>query len=213
MRYFAMPKRRAFLQAMSLLPIAALPAMGAGIPNTLHLTYDDGPHPRLTPILLDVLAIYDMRATFFVVGRSIRGNERILQRMISDGHAIGNHTWDHPDLTKVEPKRVRSEISRTNEAILSVTGVRPTLFRPPYGALSSDVRRTVREEFGLSMTMWDLDTMDWKRPGAEVVRERVRSGARPGIKVLMHDIHPQTVDAAPLIMADLANSGLKSVPL
>jgi peptidoglycan/xylan/chitin deacetylase (PgdA/CDA1 family) len=107
------------------------------------LTFDDGPDDVWTPRILHILAQHDVKATFMCVGERIRQNPGVLRRIVREGHVVGNHSWDHPKLTKIPLAEVRTEIERTGNEIHRVIGARPRLFRPPYGALNADVIREV----------------------------------------------------------------------
>ncbi|MEV6038380.1 polysaccharide deacetylase family protein [Nonomuraea sp. NPDC052116] len=170
------------------------------------LTFDDGPGPY-TDTLLAYLAAYHAQATFFVVGSNVVTYPRVLRRTVAAGHEIGNHTWSHPDLTRLSPARVRSQLGRTDQAIRAITGIVPGLVRPPYGAINA----TVRRQTGRPMVLWSVDTLDWRyRSSATVARRALRS-VRPGSVILFHDIHPTTVRAIPRVLRKLARRGYRFV--
>ena len=134
--------------------------------NVPELTFDDGPAPD-TEALLDLLARHRVRATFFLVGERVAGREGALVRMVRDGHALGNDSWDHPDLRTLTVDRVREQLTRTSEAIEAASGVRPKLFRPPYGYTSVAIERTA-ESLGMRTILWDVDTRDYELPGEAI---------------------------------------------
>jgi peptidoglycan/xylan/chitin deacetylase (PgdA/CDA1 family) len=171
------------------------------------LTFDDGPHPELTPKLLDILRQQGVRATFYVIGRSVDAYPEIARRIVAEGHEIANHTYNHPHLTKVSAARLDSEMTRTTEAIVRATGRRPTNMRPPYGAINPRVEQAILQKHGLDVIMWSVDPLDWRRPGASVVRQRLVDGATPGGILLAHDIHPGTIEAMPGTISDLKAKG------
>lgn len=173
----------------------------------LALTFDDGPHPELTPKLLDILRAEGVRATFYVIGRNVQTYPEIARRIVSEGHEIANHTWSHPALPSVGAARLGKEITSTSEIIQRVTGRRPTNMRPPYGAINERVRQSMYKDHGLDVIMWSVDPLDWKRPGASVVRQRLVDGATPGGILLAHDIHPGTIEAMPGTIRDLKAKG------
>ena len=173
----------------------------------LALTFDDGPHPELTPRLLDILRHEGVRATFYVIGRNVQTYPEIARRIVAEGHEIANHSWSHPRLTALSSARLRSELSQTSDVIQRVTGRRPTNMRPPYGAINDRVRQAIYRDHGLDVIMWSVDPLDWKRPGAEVVRRRMVEGAAPGGILLAHDIHPGTIEAMPGTIKDLKAKG------
>lgn len=173
----------------------------------LALTFDDGPHPELTPRLLDILRAEGVRATFYVIGRNVETYPEIARRIVSEGHEIANHTWSHPALPSVGAARLNKEIASTTEIIQRVTGRRPTNMRPPYGAINDRVRQSMFKDHGLDVIMWSVDPLDWRRPGASVVRQRLVDGATPGGILLAHDIHPGTIEAMPGTIRDLKAKG------
>ncbi len=177
----------------------------------LALTYDDGPHPANTPRLLDILKARNVRATFFVVGPNAKAYPQIVRRMIAEGHEVANHTWTHSDLTKLSTEKVRWEMTSTKDAIVAACGVAPKVYRPPYGATNSGLRTLIRSEFGYPTIMWSVDPLDWKRPGATVVANRLVAGARNGGILLLHDIHKPTIDATPMAVDRLMAKGFKFV--
>jgi peptidoglycan-N-acetylglucosamine deacetylase len=124
------------------------------------LTFDDGPDDEWTPKILDVLRNSGIKATFFCIGQRIRKNPEVFRRNISEGHAVGNHTWDHPNLTKIPISAVKSEIERTNDEMFRLVGIRSSMFRPPYGALNADVIREVIQ-LKEKIVFWDVDNLDW----------------------------------------------------
>ena len=144
------------------------------------LTFDDGPHPEFTPRLLDILRHEGIRATFYVIGRNVQTYPEIARRIVAEGHEIANHSWSHPRLTALSASRLKTEMTNTSDIIQKVTGRRPTNMRPPYGAINDRVRQTITRDHGLDVIMWSVDPLDWKRPGAEVVRRRMVEGATPG---------------------------------
>src|SRR6266571_5899449 len=141
----------------------------------IAMTFDDGPSATLTPKLLDLLAAHHIKVTFFVLGEMVAEHPEILARAAQEGHEIANHSWSHPNLAKMSQEGVRSQLQRTDDEIKSTTGKRPTLFRPPYGSITEREKRWIHDEFGYDIILWDVDPLDWKRPGPAVVRNRIRS--------------------------------------
>ena len=177
----------------------------------IAMTFDDGPSAATTPRLLDILKQRNIKATFFLIGQNAASNPDIVRRILADGHEIGNHSWTHPQLSKLSDDRVTTEISKTQDAIKEATGFTPTLLRPPYGAITTRQREWIEGRFGLSIILWSVDPFDWKRPGASVITQRILSQVRPGAIILSHDIHKQTVDAMPATLDALAAKGYKFV--
>jgi peptidoglycan/xylan/chitin deacetylase (PgdA/CDA1 family) len=177
----------------------------------IALTFDDGPSAKLTPKLLDLLAAHHIKATFFVIGENVAEHPEIVARAAHEGHEIGNHSWSHPNLGKMSDDAVRGQLRRTEDAIKSATGARPTLLRPPYGSITARQKRWIHGEFGYEIVLWDVDPLDWKRPGPAVVRNRIVKQTRTGSIVLAHDIHPGTIDAMPATLEQLEANGFKFV--
>lgn len=175
------------------------------------LTFDDGPHPTNTPRLLDILKSRNVKATFYVVGTNARRYPHILRRMIAEGHEIGNHTVTHGDLTKMSTDQVRRELRDSHQAIASATGVAPLTMRPPYGAITTNQKSWIRQEFGYPSILWSVDPEDWKKPGSAVVTNRLVSGAKPGGILLVHDIHSPSIDAMPSTVDQLLARGFQFV--
>jgi len=177
----------------------------------IALTFDDGPNVTLTPKLLDLLAARHLKATFFVVGQNAADHPDILRRAVREGHEIGNHSWSHPNLGKMSDEAVRRDLQKTEDAIVAAIGKRPTLFRPPYGSLTARQKKWIHEEFGYRIILWDVDPLDWKRPGPSVVTARILKETKAGSIVLSHDIHPPTIEAMPATFDQLIKKGFKSV--
>jgi len=177
----------------------------------IALTFDDGPHATLTPKLLDLLAKHRMKATFFVIGQNAADNPDILKRAVREGHEIANHSWSHPNLAKMSDDAVRRELQKTDDAIFAAIGKHPIYLRPPYGSITPRQRRWIHDEFGYRIIIWDVDPLDWKRPGPAVVCSRILKETHPGSIVLAHDIHPATREAMAATFDQLDQKGFKSV--
>jgi peptidoglycan/xylan/chitin deacetylase (PgdA/CDA1 family) len=177
----------------------------------IAMTFDDGPSPETTPRLLDILKQRNIKVTFFMIGQNAERNPAIVKRILAEGHEIGNHSWTHPQLSKLSDDRVTEEINKTQNAIKDASGYTPVLIRPPYGAITARQKEWIENQFGLSVIIWSVDPFDWKRPGSSVIEQRILAGARPGAIVLSHDIHKQTVDAMPATLDALAAKGFKFV--
>ena len=177
----------------------------------IALTFDDGPNATLTPKLLDLLAARHLKATFFVVGQNAADHPDILKRAVREGHEIANHSWSHPNLGKMSDDAVRRELQKTDDAITAAIGKRPTLMRPPYGSITAHQKKWIHEEFGYRIIIWDVDPLDWKRPGPSVVTARILKETKAGSIVLSHDIHAPTIEAMPATFDQLMKKGFKSV--
>jgi peptidoglycan/xylan/chitin deacetylase (PgdA/CDA1 family) len=164
------------------------------------LTFDDGPAED-TAALLDVLADHSVTATFFLVGARIAQRAPVVARIAGEGHALGNHSWDHPDLRTLPLRAVREQLTRTSDAIEAAAGVRPSLFRPPFGWTSKPID-ALAHELGMRTVLWDVETRDWQRPGAEAIAAAIVS-AHPRAVVLLHDgpaDRRETVEAVELAL-------------
>jgi len=169
------------------------------------LTFDDGP-VKGTGALLKILAAHHAKATFFVLGSMVQEEPDMLRREVAAGHEIGNHTWNHPQLTTLSTARIRKQIRSTSDLIRKVSGVTPRLLRPPYGSTSRRVSR-VAKSFGLAQITWSVDPQDWKETTAGPVVKRIKAQTQDGDIVLSHDIRPSTVRAMPRIITSLERRG------
>ncbi|MBO1414611.1 polysaccharide deacetylase family protein [Streptomyces sp. FH025] len=177
------------------------------------LTFDDGPDPVHTRQVLEILDRYGARASFFCVGHHVAAMPDEVRRIAAAGHELGSHSWSHPFLPDLTPDQVREQLDRTAEAVARVTGETPTRFRPPYGALSPEVLAAL-DGYPTALTMFDVDSRDWTRPGPERIAANVLNGAGPGSVVLMHEgagDRGQTVLALPSIIEGLLERGLELV--
>ncbi|PIM70795.1 hydrolase [Streptomyces sp. JV178] len=170
------------------------------------LTFDDGPVTD-SQRLLNILKERDVRATFYVVGKNAQKYPATVRNASLAGHQIGNHSWDHADLTKLSAAKVKSQFSRADAAIKQATGKKPTTVRAPYGAHNA----TVRGAAGRPLVHWSVDTLDWKYRDTARLIKTVKAETRPGDIVLMHDIHRTTVDAVPGIITALKARGFHFV--
>ncbi|MDX2697337.1 hydrolase [Streptomyces ipomoeae] len=170
------------------------------------LTFDDGPVAD-TQRLLRILNDRNVRATFYVVGKNVQKNPATVRSAALAGHQIGNHSWDHADLTKLSTAKIKSQFSRTDTAIKQATGTKPTTVRAPYGAHNAAVRTAA----GRPLVHWSIDTLDWKYRDTARLIKTVNAQTRPGDIVLMHDIHKTTVDAVPGIIKALKARGFHFV--
>ncbi|MBV8375869.1 MAG: polysaccharide deacetylase family protein [Verrucomicrobia bacterium] len=175
----------------------------------IAMTFDDGPSAENTPRLLEMLRERDIKATFFLIGQNAAANPDLVRRILAEGNEIGNHSWTHPQLSKLSDDRVTAEITKTQDAIKQASGFTPTLLRPPYGAITPRQRTWIESQFGLNIILWSVDPFDWKRPGASVITQRILTQVRPGAIILSHDIHKQTVDAMPATLDGLIAKGYK----
>ncbi len=175
--------------------------------KTVALTFDDGPHEEWTPALLDGLKERGVKVTFFLMGQNIPGKEAIVERMAEEGHLIGNHSYQHIQLTRAGTEEVCQAIERTGEMIRGLTGVKPQYVRPPYG----DWNEELECQTGLTTVLWDVDSLDWKYRDQSRVVEKVCREVADGDIILMHDIFQTSKDAALDIVDRLQADGWQFV--
>jgi peptidoglycan/xylan/chitin deacetylase (PgdA/CDA1 family) len=176
----------------------------------IALTFDDGPMPD-TARLLKTLKAKNVRATFFLVGQMVAEHPELVRQELADGHELGDHSWNHANLPTLSTAGVRSQVTRTQEAVRKATGgVVPQIFRPPYGATNGRVTAIARQ-FKMPQILWEVDPLDWRDRNTPTVERRVIREARRGDIVLMHDIHPTSVSAVPTIIDRLSKEGFTFV--
>jgi len=194
--------------------------------KTVVLTFDDGPHRYRTPEILDMLERYGMKAHFFVCGENLgRVDEagrasalswarRLTARMLKEGHDIGNHSYDHPNLANFPIAEVRRQLEQTNHLIALHSGETNRYFRPPYGSRNQEIDELV-SKLGMTTVLWNVDSRDWAVYIPEFIADDViqQVERRGGGVVLLHDIHRQTVEAVPLILEGLQERGYETVAL
>ena len=178
---------------------------------SIAMTFDDGPHPTLTPRLLDMLKERGIKATFFLIGQNATEYPDIVRLIAAEGHEIGNHSWSHPQLTRLNPTALRQEIERTSWTIVELIGKPILVIRPPYGATTEYINHWINREFGMKVILWSVDPLDWKYRNSASVERRILAGARPGAIILSHDIHATTVAAMPGVLDSLLAKGYKFV--
>lgn len=172
------------------------------------LTFDDGPGQR-TGELLAKLEEYHAHATFFMLGQKVSSYPEEVRKMKEIGCELGNHSYDHADLGKSDAAKIIDEITSTNAKVAAITEENPTVMRPPYGSISS----TLRENAGMPMIMWNIDTLDWKTRNAQATIDNVMSSVKDGDIILMHDIHSETIDAAFELIPKLEEAGYQLVTI
>ena len=182
----------------------------------IALTFDDGPHPIYTPEILDILAEYDVKATFFVVGENVRKNPELIERELEEGHEVGNHTYTHPcALAKLSCAKLMDEISECEDAIFETVDFRPHLFRPPGGANTCAVKRAC-SELDYIEVLWNVDTMDWSaKTSLDSALRTVRTNVKDGSIILFHDYvgrkKPITAQALRVLLPELCEAGYEFV--
>ncbi len=201
------------------LPVHALPV---GVHHNhvnsgykIALTFDDGPHPRYTMEILELLKQYDIRATFFFVGENVIYYPDTARAVAKAGHEIGNHTYTHicPDNQHDNSAQLRRELAECEDAIQRVTDTSPKLFRPPQGSWNDTLYALARER-DYDIVLWNIDTLDWAHTPPEQILEHVLTQIQPGDIILMHDYHSNgctTVDALKSIIPTLMARGFHFV--
>lgn len=181
------------------------------------LTFDDGPDTEYTPQVLDVLRRKGVRATFYFTGHRTERYPEVARRTVREGHEVGNHSYDHPDLRRLTPEEVRWQLQRTDDIIEQLTGRRVLTFRPPYGALSPAVVEEARR-LGYRIILWDVDSLDWQSLTRDQILEQVLPKVQPGSIILFHSAvgGPEedlsgTVQALPILIDRLRERGLRFV--
>ena len=185
--------------------------------NQVALTFDDGPDPRFTPQLLDLLAEHDIQATFFVTGARAEAFPDLLQRIVDEGHIVGNHTYSHPNLVEASDISIlEEEVRQTEDIINDIIGYRTRLFRAPYGFLYDELVEKLAE-MNYSIVGWSVDSLDWQEAAPEVIAYNVISNIHPGAIILMHDgagetgDRTNTIEALRQIIPNLTEQGLDFV--
>ena len=176
--------------------------------NAIALTFDDGPHPVNTPRLLDMLKERGIKATFFLIGKSVATHPEIVRRIVAEGHEVANHTWDHKMLRSMGPEKINEELQKTQDAIVAACGVTPAVYRPPFGAITKKQQAAVMEKFHYPSIVWEVDTNDWKAPRSIAkVHDTIMKDTHAGSIILCHDIHSETIDAMPSTLDELKAKG------
>lgn len=171
------------------------------------LTYDDGPQPSVGNRIMDCVAQYDGRVTFFLVGDRVPSHAAEVQRMAAEGHEVANHTLNHKYLQKLGAAEIQAQVNGGNDVIQQVSGVRPTLMRLPGGNQNA----TVRANTNMPMIQWSIDTLDWKTRNADATVASVLNQVQDGDIILMHELYSQTADATERIVPELVNRGYQLV--
>ena len=196
-------------------PLVYLAAHGNQHLPEIALTFDDGPSPGYTDAILAILHLHRVRATFFMLGVWVQRYPDLARAVVRSGCAVGDHTWGHPDLTRLSNDQIIWQLTTTRDTIQQVTGVRPTLFRPPYGAYTFRVL-DIAASLKLSSIVWNVDPKDWARPGSDAIINRVLSTTQNGSIILLHDgggNRSQTIAALPTIIEQLEARGFVFVTI
>jgi len=179
----------------------------------MTLTFDDGPDPVNTALILDILKQYKIKATFFIIGKKITNNQSLLLRMKNEGHIIGNHSFSHSYFFDFYPtQKVTEDLNQSNAVIKEITGLTPKWFRPPYGVTNPNIARTVNK---LQMTSigWNVRSLDTVIQDVDKLYTRVISRIKPGSILLFHDTGSNTVETLKAVILFAQNNSYKIVGL
>ncbi|MBF0548102.1 MAG: polysaccharide deacetylase family protein [Candidatus Riflebacteria bacterium] len=179
-------------------------------PKVVALTFDDGPHPTLTPQLLDFLKKENVAATFFVIGSRAEVYPDMLIRMVAERHEIGNHGWTHRSLVNLGSSKASAELEKTAQLVGALTGKMPSLVRPPFGHTNSSIENMIHKN-GWHQIMWDADSRDWQNGSTSQIIRRVMKDLKPRGIILFHDIHPGALRALPILIPALKKAGFRFV--
>lgn len=173
----------------------------------IALTFDDGPHPKVTKQILALLAKYNAKATFFMLGSRVQYYPDVAKEVRAAGHEVGNHTWTHSVLTKMPATAIKKEFESTEQAIVSAIGENSTVFRPPYGATNDAVKVLIPR----TSINWTIDTLDWKYRDPNKLLPMVKTALHNNAIVLMHDIHQSTADGLESVLKYLQSEGYQFI--
>ncbi|SFJ41294.1 polysaccharide deacetylase family protein [Thermoflavimicrobium dichotomicum] len=188
---------------------------GANWPKRVALTFDDGPDYYYTTKILDILKREKVLATFFIMGKNANKYPDVLKRIAREGHLIGNHSWNHADFSKLSAERMKWEIRSTEDLIYRTIGVRPNFFRPPFGAMSNQLKNYIKDS-RYSIIYWNVDTRDWTERPAYKIMDVIRKKVNSGDIVLLHSAGggqslQGTLDALPQVIHFLRQQGFQLV--
>ncbi len=179
----------------------------------IALTFDDGPHPALTPRILEILAKYNVPATFFMVGQNVLNYPNAARAVIDAGHEVGNHTFTHPHIANLNEKAIFEEIGKCEDALEELCEYRPHLLRTPQGALTQSLERCLLDDDYI-LVLWSLDTRDWENKSTASIVKTVLEGVQSGDIILMHDFighNSKTPEALEKIIPILLSRGYEFV--
>jgi peptidoglycan/xylan/chitin deacetylase (PgdA/CDA1 family) len=180
--------------------------------NRIALTFDDGPTPGVTDLILDELRRHKARATFFMIGERIAAAPKLARRVLDEGHDIGNHTYTHPKLTLLPPALVEAEIQKTVDIMREVLKYRAAWFRAPFGALRQDQAHVLLQR-GMRIVSGNVDPHDWSQPGVGKITGTILAEGKAGSIIICHDKFQQTVESMKTILGELSQRGLNLTTL
>ena len=179
----------------------------------IALTFDDGPHPRYTKEILEILDEYNIKATFFVIGINVKYYPETMNSIIEHGHEIGNHTYTHPRVKDLDCLKLKNEIEDCEDTVCNLGEYHTKLFRPPEGMIGGEVKNAVKD-LGYKVILWDIDTRDWAHTPPKDIAENVINNVKSGDIILMHDYiayNSPTPEALRLFIPKLLEKGYKFV--
>lgn len=174
----------------------------------IALTFDDGPS-KYTEEIINILKDYNINATFFVLGNKVELYADVIRESIKNGNEIGNHSYNHKQLTKLTPLEIQNQINKTQDIIKNISGYTPKLLRPTYG----DINNKIRENTDLKIVLWNIDSLDWKRKNSKTIANSVINKAKDRGIILMHDTKKRTVEAIKIIIPTLLEEGYQFVTI
>lgn len=179
----------------------------------IAITFDDGPHPYLTDRILEILNRYEVKATFFMVGVNVLNYPDVARNVLAAGHEVGNHTFSHSHIAKLNQNEVMKEVGLCEDALEELCEYRPHLFRPPEGAVNTYVEHCTEDQ-DYTLILWSLDTRDWEHKNTEQIVQSVLSNISPGDIILMHDYigrQSHTPEALEILLPRLMELGYEPV--
>ena len=177
------------------------------------LTFDDGPHPDITPKILDILKSKKIRATFFVLGIKVAENQQILKRIVDEGHEVAAHGWNHNAITKITHAHLVNNLNQTKNAIYAATMKTPVIYRPPFGLSNADINTYITKEQKMKVILWSIDSQDWEIKDPTIIAKNIIDKTEPGDVILCHDVHQHTIEAVSLIVEGLTKADYEFLTL
>ena len=178
----------------------------------IAITLDDGPHKSNTLRTVELFEKYNGRATFLMLGKNVKQYPEVVKTVYEHGFEIGSHSWDHPDLRKLDANGIEKQIVDTQNEIFRITGYEPEIIRPPYGAVNETAKQVIANN-GMKIALWNVDTEDWKVKNAQKIKETIVNKAFDGAVILIHDIHTFTIDGLEMALEELNRNGYQFVTL
>lgn len=176
------------------------------------ITFDDGPHPEITPAVLEILKKFNARATFFVVGSRAEMYPEIVEMIHKNGHEIGNHSWRHRSLVNIGLNNAREELLKTSTFVQSITGKACIYVRPPYGHTNSAIQGLINK-LGFVQVLWDVDSRDWQISDQQIILRKILKQFAPNTIILFHDIHTAVLNVLPTLLQALKEVGYECVTI